>query len=132
MNYLEQDFWITNISNRDVTLHDLGITIRSRTSINLLNKRHYQLSLEQLNDSLTKGSLFSRKRMVIKRATPPTINSLSFKMAIDHNAIIPTRTHSIYEIKHEQYDELIVSDEEFADANAETVEMDKQPPIKGK
>lgn len=132
MNYLDQDFWITNISNRDITLHDLGVTIRSRTSINLLNKRHYQLTLEQLNDSLTKGSLFSRRRAVIKRATAPTINSLSFKMAIDHNAIIPSRTHSIYEIKQEQYDELIVSDEEFADANADTVEMDKQPPIKGK
>lgn len=132
MNYLDPDYWITNISNRDVTLHDLGVTVRARTSINLLNKRHYSLSIKDIEKSAKDGSLFSRKRMIIRRVTPPTINSLSFKMAIDHTAIIPTRTHSIYEIKQEQYDELIVSDEEFAEENAETVEMDKQPPIKGK
>lgn len=128
----ETSFWITNISNKDVTLHDLGVTIRARTSINLLNSRHYSLSLAQLQESLEKGSLFSRRNMVIKKKNPPTIDSLSFKMAVDHNAIIPNRTRSIYEIKQENYEELIVSDEQFADENAETVEMDKQPPIKGK
>jgi len=132
MIYEEQDFWVTNISNRDITLHDLGVVVRAKTSINLLNKRHYHLSLKELENSLNKGSLFTKQKIVIKRKGPPTLNSLSFKMAVDYNAIIPTRTHSVYEIKQEQYDELIVSDEQFAEENVDTVEMDKQPPIKGK
>lgn len=132
MNNNDKEFWVTNISNRDITLHDLGVVVRARTSINLLNSRHYNLTTEQCNTSLENGSLFSRKKYITKRISPPTLNSLTFKIAIDHNAVIPNRTHSIYEIKEENYEELIISDEQFAEANAETVEMDKQPPIKGK
>lgn len=133
MNFYEEfGFWVTNISNRDITLHDLGVVVRAKNSINLLNPRHYHLTLAECEKSEKTGSIFQKKGAIIKRKGPPTINSLSFKMAIDHDAIIPDRTHSIYEIKQEQYDELIVSDEQFADENAETVEMDKQPPIKGK
>jgi len=132
MNSKDKDFWVTNISNRDIALHDLGVVVRAKTSINLLNSRHYNLTLEQLEKSLATGSLFSRRHAVIKRKSPPTLNSTSFKIAIDRDAIIPDRTRSIYEIKQENYEELIVSDEQFAEENAETVEMDKQPPIKGK
>lgn len=129
---VNKEFWVTNISDRDVALHDLGVIVRARTSINLLNSRHYNITVPQVMESAEKGSLFSRRKAVIIRKSPPTINTLTFKMAVDHNAVIPDRTRSIYEIKQEQYDELIVSDEEFAEENAETVEMDKQPPIKGK
>lgn len=143
------EFWITNISKRDITLHDLGITIRARTSINLLNKRHYNLTPEQLEKSEKEGSLFQKNKFIIKRINPPTLNSLTFKVAVDHdaidffnatknpnlvdhNAVIPSRARSVYEIKQENYEELIVSDEQFAEDYADTVEMDKQPPIKGK
>ncbi len=126
-----KDFWITNISNRDITLYDIGVPVRARTSINLLDKKHYHISEEDLEKSLKTGDLFKKKKFVIKRMSPPTLNSTSFKIAIDYNAIIPARTNSIYEIKQEKYDELIVTDEQFAEDNVETVEMDKQPPIKG-
>ena len=127
---VNKEFWITNISKRDITLHVLGVVVRSRTSINLLDSRHYNITVEQVMTSAEKGSLFNKKKEVIIRKSPPTLDTLTFKIAIDHNSIIPDRTRSIYEIKQEHYDELIVSDEQFADEFAETVEMDKQPPIK--
>jgi len=107
-----------------MALHDLGVVVRSKTSINLLDIKHYRLTMDQLQESLNKGSLFQKRRYVVKRLSPPTIDSNSFKIAIDTNAIIPNRARSIHEINEENYEELIVSDELFAEENADTVEMD--------
>ena len=42
---------------------------------------------------------------------------------------IPSRQRSIYEITQQNYEELNVSDEQFAEENADLAEMDRQPLI---
>lgn len=111
----KESYWIVNVSKTDISLHDLNLTIRSMTSINLLDKRHYSLTLEQIETSLIKGSLYKKRNKVFKRKSPPverpSINQLK---VVD--APIPNRTKSTYEIKEEHYEELSLSDDAFAEA----------------
>lgn len=123
----DKTFWVTNISNRNVSLSDLNISIPAFSSVNLLDSKHYHLTEKQLEDSLVKGSLFAKRDKIRKRKVPPI--SIKENINIDKETVIPDRQHSIYEIKHEEYDSLIVSDDEFAAQNADTVEYDRRPLI---
>ena len=107
-------FWITNISNRDVALSDLGLTIRSMTSINLMDRKHYpHLTQEVLTKSEQSGSLFKKSDKVKHRRVPPPMIKQEWT-PVDTSSVIPTRQHSIVEIKQEQYEELnIVNDDEL-------------------
>jgi hypothetical protein len=40
----EETLWIANISDRNVSLSDLGITIKAYSNINLLDKKNYLLN----------------------------------------------------------------------------------------
>lgn len=149
-------FWITNISNRNVTLSDLGISIRALSIADLSDpKRYPHLSYEQIEKSYASGSLFLKKHMIRKREIQPVIDEDTFKMVnthfstsdtntalmmgklqMDPNALLPSRQRSVLEIKIEEYEELSLSDDKEAslkqefDAvaeNADTVAYDTQP-----
>jgi hypothetical protein len=115
-------FWITNMSNRNVTLADLNVTVKSFSSINLLDSRHYYLSLEQLKKSEESGSLFNKKNIISIRKTEPEVIKMDIPFL--HETYIPSRERSVYAFKEEHYEELNITDEQFADENAELAEMD--------
>ena len=104
----EKEFWITNISKKDVSLSDLNFTIRAWSSVNLLSKHHYYTE-DQLNKSLNSGSLFLKRDKLKKRAVPPQVNKE--KIDIDIFAIVPSKPKSIFEIKIEKYEELELSND---------------------
>lgn len=116
------EFWVTNISKLDVSLSDLNLTIRAFTSVNLLSKK-YNYKLEQLDKSVKSGSIFKKRNKIIKRLVPPAFIKFNV-VGIDQNAIIPTRIRSMMDIKYEKYEELNVSDEEFASENADLADSD--------
>lgn len=120
-----QYFWITNICNRNVSIADLNLTIKAYTSVNLLDKRHYQYTLEQLEKSASEGSIFSKRdRLSIRKVKPENI---IMNIPFVSETVIPTRERSLFNIKEEKYEELNVSDEDFANENAEIAELDRQP-----
>jgi hypothetical protein len=105
------DFWVTNISKSNVTLSDLNITIPARSSVNLLDEKHYYLTLDQLNNSYIKGSIFKKRDKIFLRKIPPiTKENNNTKVRED---IIPDRTKSIFEIPKEQYEELNIEEGNF-------------------
>ena len=106
----EKTFWITNFSNRNVTLSDLYISIMAGSSVNLLDKKHYSFTEEQLEKSLSSGSLFIKRHLIAKRKIPPQMIPKA-EITINPYAILPTRSSSIYEIKHQNYEELNVGEE---------------------
>ena len=109
---LAPSFWITNISNQDVALGDLGLTIRSFTSINLLDSGHYPyLNLKMIKASEKSGSLFKKSKKVVHRKIPPDIEKKT--ISIDTISTIPTRQHSIIEFKEETYEELNIPDDDI-------------------
>ena len=129
-----KSFWLTNISNRNVSLSDLNLTIKSMSSVNLLDSKHYKYTLEELQKSLNSGSVYSKRDKIFKRDFAP--NSVQSKMSIVHESFIPSRERSVFVVKEEKYDELeisnqFVADEKFAEENIEIVELDNVP-IKSK
>src|ERR1035437_6548605 len=130
-NYSKPEFWVTNISSRNVTLTDLAINIRSFTTINLLDKKHYAYTQEQLDKSYILGSLFNKRDKIIKRKIPPVIEREDIKILRESS--ITSRTRSIFTIEQKEYDELKFSDEkekkkktdeDYAIENAELANAD--------
>ena len=125
-------FWITNICNRNVSLADLNVTVPAFSSINLLDKRHYSYNLPQLLQSQKNGSLFKKSKIIVVRHKPPEV--IKNQMPILKETHIPSREHSVLQIKEEKYEELEikdqkVSDEEYAQDNAELAELDEKKPF---
>lgn len=114
-------FWITNISNKNVSLGDLNMTVKAFATINLLDSKHYHYKEEQLQKSALNGSIYNKRDKIFVRKIPPTIE-VAIMDFVETN--IPTRQRSTLEIKYEVYEELNVSDEEWAAENADIVDLD--------
>lgn len=118
-------FWVSNISNRNVSLTDLNLTIKAHASVNLLDARHYYYTKDQLVKSAEAGSLFLKRDKLIIRKIAPEVLKANIPMLRD--SFIPSRERSVLVIKEEDYEELLKSDEQFAEENADIVELDNKP-----
>ena len=110
---LPAPFWVTNISKMNVTLSDLALTIPAFSTINLMDTRHYQYTLEQLQQSALSGSLFKKRNLIVIRKVAPNLE-MKKTIPIDRESALPSKERSILTIKEEKYEELQISDEEFA------------------
>lgn len=106
----DNSFWITNISNKSISLYDLNVTIKAKTSVNLMSK-HYSFKLEELEKSLSSGYLYKNKDKLFKRVVPP-VKEKTFTL-VDNSAIFPEKTRSIFEFKEEKFAELEFTDEQY-------------------
>ncbi len=131
-------FWVTNMSPMNVTLADLALNIRAFSTVNLLDKKHYSYTLEQLLKSKESGSLFKKRDRVIVREVPPPEQDKE-NTPIQREAIMPSRERSILTIEEKEYEELKVSEEDqkkqdeiYAQENADLAEIDIQRAIPNK
>lgn len=120
-------FWITNLTPMNVSLADLNLTVKAFSSVNLLDKKHYSYTLEQLQKSVESGSLHTKRDRIAVRKIAPEI--LTANIPLLRETFIPSRERSVLTIKEEKYEELNVSDEEFAKDNADTAVMDTLPQV---
>ena len=133
---LIKPFWVTNISNRNVSLADLNLTIKAFSSVNLMDNKHYDYTMEQLEKSALNGSLAVKNRMVVVRKTPPIV--IEANVSMSRETFIPGRERSTLNITEEQYEELRVEsemradEEKFAEENADLAHMDTIPQIVNK
>jgi hypothetical protein len=118
-------FWVTNISPMNVSLADLNLTIKAYSSINLLDVKHYSYNLAQLEKSVNSGSIFKKRDKIIVRKVAPEV--LRANIPFNRETFIPSRDRSIFSIKEEHYDELNVSDEDFAKDSADLLDLDETP-----
>lgn len=110
------EFWITNISTRNVSLMDLRFTIPARTHRNLLDSRHFNFTPEQLQKSADSGSLFTKRSMIKVRKVAPEI-IVKPGLYVSKAPLFLTEHPELSQvvIKEEHYEELQVSDEDFAE-----------------
>ncbi len=113
-----EQFWVSNISNMNVSLADLALSIPARKTVNLLDNRHYSFTKEQLVASAATGSLFKKQNKIKVRKVPPIIETRQI-LAIDYNAVVPSRRRSIVQIENIQYEELDLPDDIFAEQSAD-------------
>lgn len=128
----KQAFWVSNMTPRNVTLADLALNIKAFSTVNLLDKRHYSYTLEQLLKSKESGSLFVKKALVSVRNVPPPVKKKE-DVPVVRSAFMPTRARSVLEIENKEYDELKEAltdknkeDEIYAQENADLAELDEQ------
>lgn len=125
-------FWVSNVSPRNVTLADLALNIKAFNTVNLLDKRHYAYTLEQLQKSATSGSIFKKRdKIKVRNLPPPTLEKSKIPFA--QSSFFPDRAHSILEIEQTEYEELKVNNEDqkkqdelYAQENADLAEIDNQ------
>lgn len=128
----KEAFWVSNMTPRNVTLADLALNIKAFTTVNLLDKKHYKYTLEQLLKSKESGSLFVKKTLVSVRDVPPPTKKKD-ELPIIRSAFMPTRARSVLEIENKEYKELTdaledskKADEIYAAENADLAELDEQ------
>jgi len=125
---MKESFWITNITKQDITLADLGIKVVSYSTINILNPKKYPyITKDSIKKSLVDGSLFKRQGKIIVREKPPVVEKPQL-ITSETYLIKPKR--SGVEIKEIKYEELNISDEVFAEENADLAELDRSPLLK--
>lgn len=113
-------FWVTNISKRNVSLADLNVTIKALSSVNLLDDKHYHYTLDQLQKSATTGSLFKKRHFLSVRKVEPEI--IKMNIPLINETYIQTRQRSVLEIQEKLYEELSLTDEQFASENSDLAE----------
>lgn len=107
-------WWITNISNKNVCLSDLAITVPAGRSWNLLDSKHFTFKVNELESSRATGSINAKRDKI--------------KVGITHKQIhksdgpelskqpIQTRKRSAIKIEETKYneEEWLFSDEDYA------------------
>jgi hypothetical protein len=116
-------FWITNITKKAIHLGDIGIVIQPMRSLNLLDTKHNSLTRAQLEKSAQSGSLFKKSNAVVVRKVAPGIVPKTY-IPLKEDAIFPTKYHSSVELDNIKYEELEISDDAFAEENAESAQTD--------
>lgn len=114
----KKEFWVANISDRNVTLTDLATSIPARKNRNLLaTKSPY--TLEQLEASAKSGSIHAKSDKIKVRKFSPI--EMPAAVILVEKEPRPGKLRSLVEIKEKRYAELIYSDEQFV---AELSEID--------
>jgi len=109
------EWWIINVSDMNVCLADLGITVPAGRGWNLLDLKHFTFDVDDLEKSRAKGSIY-KKRDKIKvgithqQIAPPNKKELSQQP-------IQTRKRSAVKINDPDYEDgdWLFSDEEYAE-----------------
>lgn len=109
------------MSSRNVSLADLNLTINAYTTVDLLTK-HYHYTMSQLINSVKSGSIYKKRDKIKVREVAPEV--FKFNIPTAEETFFPDRTKSIFSVKEEYYQELDMSDEKFAEENAELADLD--------
>jgi len=114
----EYEFWVSNVCDKNVTVGDLALSIRSRTHVNLLDSRHYNLTKEQLELSAKSGSLYAKRdKLKIRQVAPEIVVQPGFHVSAMplHMAQAGLRSNVVIEDKiYEELDFSTESEEKFA------------------
>lgn len=115
------------MSNRLISLSDLGILVQPYQSINLLDARHYSFTEEQVLASFESGSLYKRSDKIKKRKIPPPkIYKGPSPIGLDTKNQYPSKIRSLLEHKEFNYEEMQITDDEYARDNADLADEDDQ------
>jgi len=112
-------FFVINTSDRNVCLSDLALTIPAGRCYDLLNDNFYY-TIEQLKASLKDGSLHKKRDKIKIGKGRPQIMEPPRRVLSEYPII--TRNRSAVKVDEPVYEELIFSDDDYANQMAEDFE----------
>jgi hypothetical protein len=110
----EKQFWITNISEKNVCLADLALTIPTKRHMNLLDSKHFNYTEELLMKSKESGSLFKKQRLIKIREVAPD-EPIKAGKYVSKEPLFMKNIRAGIEIVEPYFEELQVSEEKFVD-----------------
>ncbi len=110
----EKQFWITNISEKNVCLADLALTIPAKRHMNLLDSKHFYYTEELLAKSKETGSLFKKRHLIKIREVAPD-EPIKAGKYISKEPLFMKNIRAGIEIVEPYFEELQVSEEKFVD-----------------
>jgi len=113
---IKPSFWCINISDRNVCLSDLAITIPAGRHWDLLDNKRFNFTIEQLKASMKSGSIYKKRDRIKIGKGPPQIVSLPPRKVSEYP--IHVRPRSAVIVEDPQFDELIPSDQNYAEEMA--------------
>lgn len=107
-------WWITNISDKNVCLADLAITVPAGQSWNLLDAKHFTFNIEQLALSRAEGSINAKRDKIKVGITHKQIHKIDGPELSKQP--IQTRKRSAIKVEETNYDEdeWMFTDEDYA------------------
>lgn len=121
----QDSLWVVNITKRNISVPDLGCHIPAMRNVDLLDKRNYLCTRQQVETSLATGDLSKRRDAIVVRAVPPTAVVAEW-IPQDRAAIYPIRQRPATPIEKVHYDELELSDEQFAAEQSDSAQSDHE------
>lgn len=114
-----KEFWISNISDKNVSLRDLAYSVPARKHVNLLGKG-FNFTIEQLEKSAESGSLKAKGHFIKIRSTePPTVSIFFVQKEVSKEPRFTTKqpAYSLLKIEQKEFEELndSNSDAQFID-----------------
>lgn len=127
-----KQFWVTNTNfTKDVSIDDLRVTIKRGRSVNLLDRRHYSFTEEQIKNSYEKGSLKRKSNDLKVMAFAPMPKPS--RIDIDKKPRQLKKLRHAVDVEEKLFDELDYEDDspenelEFASENADAEFHDRAP-----
>lgn len=122
-------FWVTNVCNRNVSLADLALTIPAYATVDLLSK-HYHFTIKQLEASAENGSIYKKSNKIkVRNVAPQPVVKPGIHTAKIEQKLAPSPLRSLVKIEQTKYEELELSDEQYAE-EAAAIAVDKEPLLK--
>ena len=122
---------MTNTSvDRDVSIGDLRITVRRGQTVNLLDRKHYHFTIEQLRKSAESGSLKAKSYFLKVREKAGAPRTVKMIQEIEPRRVlksVPRNAVKIEEPKYKDLDFVEEADAEIARESAEAEAIDHRP-----
>lgn len=123
--------WVKNLTKMKIVLSDLRYTLQPYRVHDLLDYKHSDLTVEEVEKSLANGSLAKRiaqKKVVIKLTKPEPIVNKQLEVS---KLSYPSRVVSGVTVENKVYKELEIelNDDEFAKENADASIEEHKPKI---
>lgn len=115
--------WVTNLTKRDIGIGDLGVEVKSMTTVDLLSPGHSYLTVSRIKKSMESGSLKRRKdqKSLIIRFSKPELIERKIEVS---KVTFPGKYRSSVKFEEKVYKELEVGgsfddDDKFAENMAD-------------
>lgn len=123
--------WVTNITKFKIIISDLKLTLYPNKTLDILDERHSNFTIEQVAKSIESGSIlkkFNEKKIIFKQTSPKPevekkieISKVSFPYKY--------RQSSPVEQKYFKEFDLDFDSDKFAELNADIAEIEHEPQI---
>ena len=123
--------WVTNLTKMKIVLGDLKLTLQPYKTLDILDKRHSNLTLEEVAKSIQSGSIYKKwqeKKISFREKAPTPKNDKKIELS---KVSFPYKYRQYSPVEQKVFSEfdLDFDTDKFAELNADASEIEHEPQI---